>query len=159
MNTLKSIRTKLDDEQLVKVCKLGKGEKTCPFLSYHSGSFECCHFTREGLSIENKIRLKTDDLKKFGCNLVIERLLEIKSDYIGNEVVYIDEPNDEQKILADFIFDPVNRNFSIMLKTERDILPFAFSTNPRHVCLKETNKHFIIYNVIGFNHSGISISK
>ena len=46
-----------------------------------------------------------------------------------------------------------------MMKTERDILPFAFSVNPRNACLKETNNHFIIYNVIGFKHTGVSISK
>lgn len=159
MNTLKIIRTTLSDEQLTKVCKLGKGAKTCPFLAYHSGVFECCHFTREGLAIDSKIREKTGDLKEFGCNHVIEKFLEIKSDFIKNKVVYIDQPNDEQKFLVDFIFEPEKRNFSIMMKTERDILPFAFSANPRHTCLKETNKYFIIYEIIGFNHAGVSISK
>jgi len=159
MNTLKVIRTRLSDEQLTKICKLGKGAKTCPFLTYHSGVFECCHFTREGLSIDKKIRERTGDLKKFGCNYVIEKFLEIKSDFVGHKVVYIDKPNDEQKTLADFIFEPEKRNFSVMMKTERDILPFAFSINPRHTCLKETNKHFIVYNLIGFEPIGVSISK
>jgi hypothetical protein len=159
MNTLKLIRTRLSNEQLTKVCKLGKGAKTCPFLSYYDGIFECCHFTREGLVIDRKIREKNGDLKNFGCNYIIEQFLEIKSDFIKNKVVYIDQPNDEQKFLVDFMFDPEKRNFSIMMKTERDILPFAFSINPRFICLKETNKNFIIYNLIGFKPTGVSISK
>jgi hypothetical protein len=168
MNRLGIIRMDLNDEKLLKTCNLGKGAKTCPFLSLHTAphqksNLECLNFSKKGIQINKQVRAKTAYTKKYGCFHVLEKFIEITNMKLAKGpllVEYVDQPNDEEKFLVDIVFETEKENISIRVITKRDNLPFPISSiHPEHASFSETEKYFLISSEIGFNFISIKIYK
>ena len=112
-------------------CSINENGGKCPFLEIEGEKIKCINFTHEGVLLHKKIKKERIMLDNYcGCDYSLMKILKNKDFFIGKIVEYADGSNTEEvKKVFDIVCNRKKRTFTVLLKTDRDKIPFPFIVN------------------------------
>lgn len=78
----------LTDEHTEEICKVGKGNETCRYLTSSAGSFVCAKFGPLMETLNNKA--KNNEMESLGdnCDSLLGEIMQAKESLVGKKVTY-----------------------------------------------------------------------
>lgn len=142
----------LEKEQVSNVCMFKADGKKCYFLDTYGDEHECVKFTKNGVKIHRRIRNRELKLQSYGCNHVIDKILEKEDFFVGKIVEYSDGANIEEKRVIHSIRHN-KKELYIMLIGKKDILPFPFYSLKGYLSISLFENIIRFTNELGGEHS------
>lgn len=149
---LKIVDFVLEKEQVEKVCMFKADGKKCQFLDTYGDEHECVKFTKDGVKIHRRIRNRNAKFQSYGCNHVIDKILQKEDFFVGKIVEYSDGANmEEKRTIHSFRHD--KKELYVMLIGKKDILPFPFYSLKGYLSISQFDNTIRFTNNLGGEHS------
>jgi len=136
------------NHKFVKInCLERENGNLCPFLECEGKTFKCINYTLAGVALHRKIRQKINynHLVRQGCDYIVQKFLKKKNNLTDKKVVYTDGSNTEcEKVFFDLKNNRGKNKFTVLIKAQKEILPFPMPIDGEYLSITEFKDEKII---------------